>query len=353
MQSPDHPVLFDARYWTKHFVWFIALASVCLPGAWGLEDDASKKEEFSYGLVQRKFAPLGEVFDSPQNPVTEQKVALGRMLFYEKRLSKNQDISCNSCHPLDKYGVDHLPVSVGFGGKKGARNAPTVYNAGGHFAEFWDGRAADVEQQAKGPILNPIEMAMPSNKAVVAVLKSIPGYVDAFRVAFLGEKEPITWDNMAKAIGAFERRLTTPGRWDDYLRGDQSALTGPEQAGLEKFVTYGCSDCHNGPLVGGKKFEKLGFTVPWPDQSDRGRSKVTKFSGDEMMFKVPSLRNVAETAPYFHNAYAPDLTTAVRLMAKHQLGLQLADSDISSIVTFLKSLTGKIPADYIKEPTLP
>jgi cytochrome c peroxidase len=254
---------------------------------------------------------------------------------------------------LDKYGVDHQSVSVGFAGKKGGRNAPTVYNAGGHLAQFWDGRAKDVEEQAKGPILNPIEMAMSSGKSVAAVLKTIPGYVQAFQSAFPGEKDSVSFDNAARAIGAFERKLTTPSRWDDYLKGDQSALSSEEKAGMERFVTVGCPKCHSGALVGGQKFEKLGQSVPWPDTSDLGRSKITKFNSDEMVFKVPSLRNVAETAPYFHNGSAATLEKAVGLMAKHQLGVILTDSEIASIVTFLKSLTGTIPADYIRPPTLP
>ncbi len=327
---------------------FFAVTSV-----FALQNVALKHPPPTYSEVRQTFAPLDEVFDSPKNPITAQKVDLGRMLFFDKRFSKNRDLSCNSCHPLEKYGVDHTPVSVGFAGKTGKRNAPTVYNAAGHFTEFWDGRAPDVEQQAKGPVLNPIEMAMPNKGAVVAILKSVPGYVDAFRSAFPGEKDAVSYDNFGKAIGAFERKLTTPSRWDDYLRGDQSALTAEEQAGLQKFVSYGCSDCHEGILVGGQKFEKLGQAVPWPDQSDPGRSKVSRQNGDEMKFKVPSLRNVAETAPYFHNGSGANLETAVRLMGKHQLGIQLSDADISSLIAFLKSLTGKIPADYIKEPTLP
>ena len=336
----------------KQSVFFVILLGVCGSGLLAFQKDAEKRGT-SYAEIRETFAPLEEVFDSPKNAVTEQKVTLGRMLFFDKRLSKDHDLSCNSCHPLDKYGSDHLPVSVGFAGKQGGRNAPTVYNAGGHLAQFWDGRAKDVEEQAKGPILNPIEMAMPSGKSVAAIIKAVPGYVEAFQAAFPGQKDPVSFENAAKAIGAFERKLSTPSRWDDYLKGDQSALTSEEKAGMEKFVTVGCPKCHSGALVGGQKFEKLGQSVPWPDHSDPGRSKVTKYNSDDMVFKVPSLRNVAETAPYFHNGSAATLEKAVGLMAKHQLGVILTESEIASIVTFLKSLTGTIPADYIKEPKLP
>ena len=337
----------------KPAAFFIAIISLFEWGAFAYQNEASKPLGTSYAEIRETFSPLGEQFDSPKNTVTEQKVALGRMLFFDKRLSKDQDLSCNSCHPLDKYGSDHLPVSVGFAGKKGGRNAPTVYNAGGHIAQFWDGRAKDVEEQAKGPILNPIEMAMPSGKSVVIALKAIPGYVQAFQAAYPGQKDPVTFENAAKAIGAFERKLVTPSRWDEYLKGDQSVLTNDEKVGMEKFVTVGCTKCHLGTLVGGQKFEKLGQSVPWPDQSDLGRSKVTKYNSDDMVFKVPSLRNVAETAPYFHNGSADTLEKAVGMMAKHQLGVLLKDNEIASIVTFLKALTGTIPAEYIKEPKLP
>src|ERR1035437_907836 len=171
------------------------------------------------------FRPLPTTMDSEKNPSSEPKVNLGRMLYYDKRLSKNQDISCNTCHELDKYGVDHTPVSTGHKGQKGSRNSPTVYNAAAHLAQFWDGRAPDEEEQAKGPVLNPVEMAMPSGEEAVAVLKSMPGYVQAFQEAFPGEKDPVTFDNMARAIGVFERHLTTPSRWDDFLKGNKAALS--------------------------------------------------------------------------------------------------------------------------------
>jgi cytochrome c peroxidase len=184
----------------------------------------------------RAFGVLPVVMESTANPLTEEKISLGRMLYYDPRLSQAHDVSCNTCHLLNRYGVDQGPVSTGHSGLKGNRNAPTVYNAAGHVAQFWDGRAADVEAQAKGPVLNPVEMAMPSEKYVASVLKSMPEYVDAFKKAFPGEKDPVSFDNMATAIGAFERKLVTPGRWDKFLTGDQAALSEAEKAGLNKFL---------------------------------------------------------------------------------------------------------------------
>jgi cytochrome c peroxidase len=300
-----------------------------------------------------QFAPLPEVMASASNPVTEEKVELGRMLYYEPRLSRAQDVSCNTCHPLTRYGADGDPVSSGFKGQKGNRNAPTVYNAAGHFVQFWDGRAPDVEEQAKGPVMNPVEMAMPSEALAVAVLESMPDYVGAFQKAFPGEKQPVTFDNMAKAIGAFERKLVTPSRWDRYLRGEENALNRGEKAGLKKFVAAGCAACHNGAYVGGEQYQKLGIVQPWADSSDPGRYTVTKSDADRLLFKVPSLRNIEKTAPYFHNGSVGSLEQAVQLMARHELGKDLDPADTTAIVTWLKTLTGKIPRDYIREPKLP
>lgn len=299
------------------------------------------------------FAALPADVPSPDNPFSDEKIALGRMLFFEKRLSKNHDISCNSCHVLDTYGVDNQPTSTGHKGQKGARNSPSVYNAALHVAQFWDGRAATVEAQARGPVLNPVEMALPDAKAVEKVLSSMPEYVDAFKKAFPGDKKPVSFDNMAKAIGAFERKLLTPGRWDKFLAGDKTALTDAEKEGFLKFVETGCTACHNGPAVGGQTYMKLGLVTPWPNDKDLGRFEVTKNEADKLVFKVPSLRNVEKTAPYFHDGSVATLPEAVKLMAKHQLGKELSDADTASIIAFLGTLTGELPADFIKAPELP
>jgi cytochrome c peroxidase len=286
-------------------------------------------------------------------PTESARVDLGHMLYFEKRLSKHRDLSCNSCHRLSNYGVDHESTSIGAKGKRGRRNSPSVYFAASHFTSFWDGRAKNIEEQAKGPILDPNEMGMDRAQAVTTILSSIPGYVTAFAAAFPDQRSPITYDNLSTAIGAFERRLVTPSRWDRYLDGDRSALTAQEQAGLKVFTDVGCVTCHTGQLVGGSMFQKAGFVRPWGNQADQGRFELTGLEADKMVFKVPSLRNVAMTAPYFHDGSAKTLVDAVRSMAEHQLEDTLVDAEIASIVVWLGSMTGEIPKAYSVDPTLP
>jgi len=297
------------------------------------------------------FAPI----QSPKAPqgVEAARVKLGQMLFHEKRISKNHDISCNSCHTLSTFGVDREPTSLGHKGVRGGRNSPTVFNAYAHLAQFWDGRAADVEEQAKGPVLNPVEMAMPSAEAVMETLKSMPEYVSAFKAAFPEAKEPMTYDHFGQAVGAFERQLATPGRFDQFLSGQEAALTEEERAGLDAFMEAGCTACHSGALLGGHMYQKLGLVKPWPNQKDQGRFEVTKAESDRMMFKVPSLRNIAETGPYFHDGQTKSLEEAVTLMARHQLGRELKEAQVKSIVTFLKALTAQPKAELLAVPSLP
>ena len=303
------------------------------------------------------------VIETPEskkaNPVTDAKVKLGHTLYFDKRLSKGQQISCNTCHDLAGFGVDTRAVSKktsqGHKGQFGPRNSHTVYNAAGHVAQFWDGRSPDVEHQATQPVLNPVEMAMPSGDAVVAVLKSIPGYAEPFKAAFPEAADPITYENMGKAIGAYERKLVTPSRWDKFLAGDAKALTEAEKAGFNAFVQTGCVTCHAGPYVGAANFQKLGAVKPWPNQKDQGKFEETKKPEDKMMFKAMSLRNIEKTAPYFHDGSVTDLKVAVKMMADHQLGKQLSDKQADKIVTWLKTLTGDPTqlGDLIKEPKLP
>ena len=299
------------------------------------------------------YAALPEVVPPKTGELTEELIALGRMLYYEPRLSLEQKTSCNSCHDLSAYGVDGQPTSDGHKGQQGTRNSPTVYNAAGHFVQFWDGRAPDVEEQAKGPVMNPVEMAMPSEKHVVAVLNSMPGYVEAFRKAFPKDKDPVSFNNMAVAIGAFERKLVTPARWDKFLRGDQTALTNEEKAGFNTFAKAGCPTCHVGAYLGGNLYQRLGLMRPYPDQSDLGRFAVTKADSDKMFFKVPSLRNIEKTGPYFHNGKVVTLEQAIAHMGDYQLGRSLSPVEVQSIVAWMKSLTGEVPAEYIKPPELP
>ncbi len=311
-----------------------------------------KKEAAISQSTLAVFAPLPDAAP-PTAGAAAERVALGRMLFYDERLSKNQKISCNSCHDLAKYGVDGETTSEGHKGQRGDRNSPTVYNAAAQFVQFWDGRAANVEEQAKGPVLNPIEMAMTSDKAVVATLKSMPEYAAAFRRAYPGSKDPVTYDNAADAIGAFERGLVTPARWDKFLKGDSTALTADEKAGLVAFTDAGCQSCHSGALMGGNLYQRIGLMKTYPDASDPGRFKVTKNEADRLMFKTPTLRNIEKTGPYFHNGKVVSLEQAVSQMGDYQLGKQLDQAQVNSIVTFLKALTGEVPADYVKKPALP
>lgn len=299
------------------------------------------------------FKPLPSRFESSTSVGTPAKIALGRMLYFDPRLSKGQELSCNSCHLLDKGGVDGEQFSKGHKGQLGGRNAPTVFNAAGQIAQFWDGRAADVEEQAKGPVLNPIEMAMPDPLYVLRVLRSIPGYTDAFAKAFPGEKDPITYDNFGRAVGAFERGLVTPTRFDTFLAGQREQLVPAERDGLARFVSTGCANCHSGPLLGGTMYMKLGLMTPYENTKDQGRFDLTKNEADRMFFKVPSLRNIADTAPYFHDGSIKDLPTAIQTMARLQLGKTLTDVEVGSIVVFLQSLSGKPPAEYIAPPALP
>lgn len=299
------------------------------------------------------FAPLPAVVPGAKGVASDDMVNLGRWLFFDPRLSMSQTISCNSCHDLANYGVDNQPTSQGHKGQRGDRNSPTVYNAAAHFSQFWDGRAPDVEAQAKGPVLNPVEMAMPNAARVVAVLESMPEYVAAFQRAFPGERRPVSYANLAAAIGAFERRLMTPSRWDALLAGDQDALSPSEKEGLQVFVETGCQRCHDGALLGGTHYQRLGVMKAFPRADDPGRRKVTREASDQSVFKVPSLRNVEKTGPYFHDGATASLDQAVRDMAEYQLGKKLSDEQAAHIVDFLKVLTGRIDPDYIRPPVLP
>jgi cytochrome c peroxidase len=300
------------------------------------------------------FKPLPATVDNPDNPASPEKIALGKQLYFDKRFSKAQEESCNSCHGLDTFGVDGKKFSEGHKKQLGGRNAPTVYNSALQFAQFWDGRAKDVEQQATMPILNPKEMAMADEKAVLAVLKSIPEYVDSFKQIFPADKDPVTMANLGKAIGAFERTLLTPTRWDKYLGGDQAALKEAEVRGLTLFLDSGCQSCHLGAGLGGTMFQKVGIAKPWPTTADQGRFEVSKQDADKMMFKVPILRNITKTAPYFHDGGQATLEGAVAQMAEFQQGKQLTDADAKTIVGFLAVLTADtLPADWITAPALP
>lgn len=284
------------------------------------------------------FEPLpASIIDEKKNAAL---IELGKKLYLDPRLSVNDRIACNSCHQLDNFGVDSQPTSPGHEGKRGGRNSPTTMNAALHIAQFWDGRAKDVEEQALGPILNPIEMGMPSEAAVVDKLKKIDEYKSMFAEAFKDEKDPFQYKNVGKAIGAFERTLLTPSRFDDFLKGDEKALNDTEKRGLQKFVQMGCATCHNGVAIGGNSYRKIGLVEPY-ETADVGRFAVTGIETDKKVFKVPSLRNITKTGPYFHDGSVATLDEAIREMAEHQLGQQVGAGFVNDVKAFLGSLTSK------------
>jgi len=281
---------------------------------------------------------------------TPQRIALGKQLFFEKRLSINNSQSCASCHRLDDgfAGVDNLPTSPGARGEQGTRNSPTVLNSGWQDSQFWDGRAEDLVEQAKQPILNPIEMGMPHENAVEEKVRGIGEYQDAFAAAFPNDQPAISYQNIAEAIAAFERTLITPSRFDDFLAGNADALSEAEQRGLETFLKVDCNSCHDGVLVGGETYEPVGKENPYENQADQGIYEITKDLTDRMFFKVAPLRNVALTSPYFHDGRIATLGQAIRKMGKLQLDLELTDRQVADIETFLKALTDKKREAYLQ-----
>ncbi len=301
------------------------------------------------------FKPLPSTIPSVRdNPITPEKIELGKALFFDPRLSASGVFSCYSCHNLATGGDDNLETSIGHGWQIGPRNSPTVFNAVLNEAQFWDGRAEDLKEQAKGPIQASVEMAnTPEN--VVATLASMPQYMEWFTSAFPGEDAPVSFDNMAKAVEAFQATLITPGPFDSFLNGDDNAISEEAQKGLVLFVDKGCVACHSGVNVGGHGYypfgliEKPGHEILPPD--DKGRYQVTATVDDEYVFRASPLRNVSVTAPYFHSGKVWDLEVAVQIMAESQLGEALADEDAAAIVTFLDTLTGRVPE--VTVPLLP
>ena len=265
-------------------------------------------------------------------------IALGKKLYFEKAISINKTISCNSCHPIDNKGAgaDHLKTGKGALGKFGPRNDPPTLNAGYQIAQFWDGRAATLADQAKGPPLTHVEMAMPDGEAVAERLKAIKHYPAEFKKAFPGEEDPVTFENFAKAVAAFERTLITRGRFDLFMDGDKEALTVQEMEGMRTFINVGCVQCHSGPNLGGMTFQKIGVFHEYT--KDLGRFEVTDKESDKYVFKVPMLRNVSMTAPYFHDGEVGNLAEAVDLMGYLQLNKQLKDQEIYNILKFLTTL---------------
>lgn len=297
-------------------------------------------------------------FNAPKlegNEATPEKLALGRMLYFDPRLSASHAISCASCHSIGLGGVDNESTSIGHRWQRGGRNAPTVFNAQYNVAQFWDGRAKDLFEQAGGPMVNPVEMASPQQH-IVEQLKSLPAYSAYFARAFPGGGDPVTLDNVQKAIAVFETTLITPNApFDKYLRGNNNALDARQKEGLRLFMNKGCSACHNGVNVGGGMYAKFGVQSSPGDKllppGDLGRSAITKNEADRYSFKVPTLRNIALTAPYFHTGQVWDLNEAITIMGKVQLGADLTPDETAKIAAFLASLTGDTPRVVI--PALP
>lgn len=289
------------------------------------------------------------------NPANPARVELGKMLFFDPRLSASHLISCNTCHNVGLGGVDLQETSVGHGWQKGPRNAPTVLNSVFNIAQFWDGRAKDLAEQAKGPVQASVEMSN-SPEQVIATLKSMPEYMALFAKAFPGEKDPVTFDNMAKAIEVFEATLITPNApFDRFLKGEEQSLKAAEKEGLQLFMNKGCAGCHNGVNIGGTSYFPFGVReVPTSEvrpPGDVGRFQVTNTASDRYVFKSPSLRNIALTPPYFHSGKVWELTDAVTIMGTAQLGITLSPAEAEKITSFLRTLTGVQP--QVVHPVLP
>jgi len=304
------------------------------------------------------FGPLPKAMVSEKNPITPEKVKLGKILFYDTRISVDGTVSCSRCHPIGLYAADGLRKSIGNNCKVNPRNAPTLFNAAGQISEHWIGNRIDVEDQAKQSVIGPPSFGMPSYEAVEKKLREIKGYVELFKAAFPADSNAVTVDNFAKAVGAFERTLVTPSPFDAFLKGETAALNEREKRGLKTYIGMGCMMCHFGPFLGGQMYQKFGVLEPYwkytkSEPVDEGRYAATKNEADKYVFKVPIHRNVAKTSPYFHDGSVDKLEDAVWIMGKIQLGKDLNKSQVEETVTFLKSLTGKIPEEALVVPLLP
>lgn len=286
-------------------------------------------------------------------PPSAPLVSLGQMLFHDPRLSADHTVSCNSCHALDRYGVSPAATSGTPAEGAPARNAPTVYNAALQFKQYWDGRADDVEGAARDAFTDPQQMGMATQTAVEKAVSAVPGYREAFAAAYPGDPSPIRFGTIGQALGAFLRTLVTPGSPIDlYQSGNLEALSGEQLAGFEEFVSVGCVSCHAGPLVGGAMYQKLGAAKPFATD-DPGVAGVSGSDRDQHLFKVPSLRNVVQTGPWLHDGSMKTLPDVIRMMADRQLGRELTDEQVNSILTFLGTLTGPLPPAATEIPELP
>jgi cytochrome c peroxidase len=305
------------------------------------KDSSVSEEQLERDLLQSAkevFVPLPTSLIDTE--INKDLIHLGKTLYFEKSLSKSGTISCNSCHKLDQFGVDNEATSLGHDGRRGGRNSPTVYNAALNFVQFWDGRAKDLEEQALGPLLNPIEHGL-ANEAEALKKLDTKSYRDLFSKAFTkGGEESFSFKNIGLAIAAFEKTLLTPSRFDDYLNGQAEALSKIERQGLRKFIEVGCTTCHQGVGVGGDSFQMLGQVNKF-ETKDEGRFLITNDPQDKFVFKVPSLRNASKTAPYFHDGSIKTLEEAIKLMGHHQLDVALDAAEIEQLKAFIGSLEAK------------
>lgn len=318
---------------------------------------AQEAEQPLMAQARQLFNPLPQNMATEAYPIVPARTSLGRKLFFDPRLSRDGTVSCASCHRPALYGADALSKSIGVEHLLNARNAPTVLNAALQFKSHWIGDRANVEEQAMKSLTGHASFGNPDVAAVVRRINALPGYAAAFNQAFPDDKEPVKPENWGKAIGAYERTLVTPSPFDAYLNGNAKALSPQGQQGLKTFIDIGCVSCHNGVAIGGAAFQKFGiFADYWKETGSRliddGRFNETKAPADKYLFKVPGLRNVAMTPPYFHDGSVISLPQAVRIMGKLQLGKELDDREVSDLVSFLNSLTGELPKDFATEPVL-
>jgi len=319
---------------------------------------AARSNQALLNQARQIFKPLPENMATAEYPVTPARVTLGRMLFFDPRISLDGTVSCAKCHQPALYGTDALSKPIGVKDRVNPRNAPTVLNAALEFRAHWRGDRKNVEDQAMQALVGPPSYGNPDYATAMARIDAIGPYAPLFHKAFPGEKNPITAENWGKAIGAYERTLVTPAPFDAYLKGNIKALSQQARAGLGEFISNGCISCHNGVDVGGQTFQKFGvledyWKVTGSKEIDKGRFDVTHDPKDMYVFKVPSLRNVAMTPPYFHDGSVATLPDAVRIMARVQLGKHLNDAQVGDIVAFLDSLTGRRPKEFEKVPVLP
>jgi cytochrome c peroxidase len=305
-------------------------------------DEGAVEKEKPAQVAEEPLKPLPAVAD-----VNMDKVLLGRSLYHDTTLSGDGTVACVTCHSLDHGGAEPRKTSTGIGGQIGPINSPTVLNSSYNFVQFWDGRAKDLPEQAAGPVANPGEMGADWNK-VVERLKKNKEYASAFAKLYT---DGVTQDNATDAIAEYEKSLITPSRFDAYLRGDETAITDAEKKGYVTFKEAGCTACHTGINIGGSMFQKMGLVKDYfadrgtpVTEADMGRFNVTKNAAEKHFFKVPTLRNVELTPPYLHDGSQSSLEETVKLMGTYQLGRELSEAQVNSIVTFLKSLTGELPA---------